>query len=446
MKPKKQIPPPQLIVMGFALMILLGTILLSLPVAVASGDFPNLIDSLFTATSAVCVTGLMVVDTGTFYSPAGHVIILGLIQIGGLGIITATSLYALLLGKRIGLRERVIMKHALNRDNLGGVVSMVRSIIMMTFAFELVGALALTIAFLKYFPPLEALWYGIFHAVSAFCNAGIDLFGAEFSGVSSLAPFQANQWVLAIVALLVVIGGLGFPVILDLRTHRKWQHLSLHTKIALISTGGFVLLGGAFFFLFETVTAFHGMGAFDRMVNALFMGVVSRTAGFSTVNLNQAMPSSLILMMFMMFVGACPGGTGGGIKTTTFSVIVLATKARLQGKKDVVAFHRTIDQESISLAYTVTVMSIAVLFLGMVLFSLADSHDLMALLFETFSALGTVGLSLGITSQLSVGGKIVIICLMFFGRLGPLTLALALLERKVGVAKVKYPRDKVIIG
>jgi len=444
-KSRKQFTSAQLILFGFAVVILAGTALLSLPFAIKPGNSGNFIDLLFTATSAICVTGLVVVDTGTFFTPAGHVVILTLIQIGGLGIITATTLYALILGKRIGLRERVILKEALNNQDIGGVVRLVKFILTVTLIIELIGGLLLSAAFLEYFPPLKAAWYGFFHAVSGFCNAGFDLFGADYYKFSSLIPLHHNALIVLTLSVLTILGSLGFFVIIDVYRQKKWQQFTLHSKLAIVSTAAFVMLGTLLFFLIENGAALQGLGI-DRIANAFFMGFVSRTSGFSAINLMEVLPGTLLILMFIMFVGACPGGTGGGIKTTTFAVLFLATRARLQRKDDVVVYNRRIDQGTINRAVTIVLISSATVFVGIVLLTLLDAHDLLSLIFEAVSAFGTVGLSMGITPGLSAGAKLVLICLMFFGRLGPLTLAFALIERENRPEKIKYPHGDVIIG
>ena len=279
--------PAQIIVLAFALVILGGTALLSLPLAVKSGEFNNVVDALFTATSAVCVTGLVVVDTGTFYNSFGHAVILLLLQIGGLGIITAATFYTLLLGKRIGLRERVLLKEALNKDSLGGVVRLVNSILLVTIVIEATGAFILFLAFLKYFPPPTALWYGVFHGISAFCNAGFDLFGQEFFAYSGLGPFRNDKLILLTIAGMIVLGGLGFTVILDVAKQKRFRRLTLHSKLVLTTTAGLILFSLVFFFFTETEAMFSGIGVIDRLVNSLFLGISARTAGFSSVDLRE---------------------------------------------------------------------------------------------------------------------------------------------------------------
>lgn len=419
--------------------------MLWLPVAVKTGEYNNFIDALFTATSAVCVTGLVTVDTGTFYSPLGHVVIILLIQIGGLGIITATTLYALILGKRIGLKERILIKEALNRDELGGVVRLVRQVLTTTLIIEGIGAIFLSIAMLDYFPPAKALWYGVFHAVSAFCNAGFDLFGQEYSPFCSLVPFQTNQAVLLIIAILIIIGGIGFPVIIECWRYRERKRLGIHTKIVLTTTATLLVTGLIFFFFSEGNATLAKLGWVDRLVNAFFLSVTPRTAGYTAVDLSKSMPETWLLLMFLMFVGASPAGTGGGIKTTTFATLFLAVWSRITNREDVSVFDRRLEWEAVNRALTITVLAASVVFCCIVLLMVFDSHDPFRLMFEAFSAFGTVGLTTGITPELSTGAKLVLIFLMYFGRLGPLTMAFAFME-KTRKQHIKYPRGHIIIG
>lgn len=437
--------PAQLIFLGFALVILTGAVLLTLPLSVRSGQANNFIDALFTATSAVCVTGLVTVDTGTFYGPFGHLVILILLQIGGLGIVTAATFYALLSGKRIGLKERIIVKEALNRQNLGGVIRLVRSILLATVIIEGIGSFLLFLVFMKYFPWHKALWYGIFHAISAFCNAGFDLLGQDYYPFCSLIPFQKDIIVLIIFGSLVVLGGIGFPVLLELRRVKGLKNLSLHSKIVILVTCLFVLGGTVIFYILERNTVLGGLGVAERLVNAWFLSVVPRTAGFAAVDLAKTAAATWLILMFFMFVGASPASTGGGIKTTTFSILLLAVWAKLRARDDVEVFDRTIDKDSVYRALVIAVLASSMIFLCIVLLTLADDHEPIKLIFEAFSAFGTVGLTTGITPNLSPYAKIVLIFLMFFGRLGPLTVALALLEKKQKT-HIKFPKGNVIIG
>ncbi|MGE5417390.1 MAG: TrkH family potassium uptake protein [Acidobacteriota bacterium] len=444
-KKHEGLSPSQFILLGFALVIIIGAILLTLPFSVRSGGFNNFIDALFTATTAVCVTGLVTVDTGTFYNSTGHAIILLLIQVGGLGIITATTFYAIIIGKRIGLKERLMIKEALNRDELGGVVRLVRGILLTTFVIEGTGAVLLFFSFLKYFPAKKAAWYGIFHSISSFCNAGIDLLGKDYYPYCSLIPLQTNKFLLLVIAFLIILGGIGFPVIIEVLNQRRFKRLSLHSKLALITSAVFLILGTVFFFFSEHGATFSKMGMGDQINNAFFLSTTPRTAGYTAVDLAKSLPATWLVLMFLMFVGASPGGTGGGIKTTTFAVLLMAVWTRMKGKEEVEAFHRRIDKDTIYRALTVLALAAAVLFICILLLTLFDAHDPIKLMFEAFSAFGTVGLTTGITPELTWGAKLVLIFLMFFGRLGPLTMAFALME-DTKKHHIKYPQGSVIIG
>jgi len=440
-----KLSPAKLVVLGFAAVIFVGSVLLTLPAAVAGARDNSYVDALFTATSAVCVTGLVVVDTGTFYSRFGQVIILLLIQVGGLGIVTVASIYAFLLRKRIGLRERLVMKEALNVESLGGIVRLVRAILLMTFLIEGVGALLLTLTLWNYFGFGKALYYGVFHAVSAFCNAGFDLFGREFYQYCSLIPFRHDWRVLGIIGSMILLGGLGFPVLVDLRRQRRFKTLSLHSKVVLITTGLLIILGCFLFWGIERDGVLQGTGVFKSMVNSLFMSITPRTAGYTSVDVAKLEPSTLLVLTVLMFIGASPVSTGGGIKTATMAVLVMAVYSRLRGRFDTEAFGRRIDSEIVYRALTVAVLSALLVGIGIIVLSLVCQVDIMKLIFEAVSAFGTVGLSTGITPQLNTGSKVILIVLMFAGRLGPLTLAFSLLqqERK---ETARYPRGNVIIG
>ncbi len=440
-----RLSPAKLVVLGFAGIILAGSVVLMLPLSVAQGQANNYIDALFTATSAVCVTGLTVVDTGTFYSGFGQAVILLLIQTGGLGIVTVASMYALLLRKRIGLKERLVMKEALNVERLGGVVRLVRAILLMTLIIEGAGALLLSLALLKYFPLGKAFYYGSFHAVSAFCNAGFDLFGREYYEYCSLVPFQRDWQILGVVACLVLLGGLGFPVLVELQRNRNLKALSLHSKVVLVTTGILILFGVFTFWGIEHNGVLKGAGFSGSFFNSVFMSITPRTAGFSSVDVGALESSTLLVLMVLMFIGASPVSTGGGIKTATVAVLIMAVHSRLRARADTEAFGRRIDSEIVYRALTVAVFSAALVGTCIIVLSLVSDVDIVKLMFEAVSAFGTVGLSTGITPELNTASKVILICLMFVGRLGPLTLAFALMQQERRET-LRYPRGNVIIG
>lgn len=442
---ERRIAPAKLISFGFALVIFIGSVLLSLPVAVAGGGYNRYIDALFTATSAVCVTGLVVVDTGTFYSLFGQGVIISLIQIGGLGIITVASIYAFLFRRRIGLKERLVMKEALNMESLGGIVRLVKSVLLTTFVLEGIGAVLLTLTLTDYFNLGKSIYYGFFHAVSAFCNAGFDVFGPEFYPYCSVIPFQNDWRVLCIIALMITLGGLGYPVLFDIRKEKNFRCLSLHSKLVLVTSAVLVLGGTLIFLLIEHFGVMSRMGPVEAVVNSLFLSITPRTAGYTSVDIAKLAPSSILILMFLMFVGASPVSTGGGIKTVTFAVLVMAVYSRIKGKTETEAFRRRIESTSLYQALTVTMLAGGLVALAIIVLTLSSHFDTIRLMFEAFSAFGTVGLSTGITPDLNTASKVVLIILMFAGRVGPLTVAFALLERE-GKDQVKYPRGNVIIG
>ncbi|MCR4399746.1 MAG: TrkH family potassium uptake protein [Syntrophomonadaceae bacterium] len=440
-----QVSPAQLVLAGFAVVIAAGAGLLSLPGAVADGQHVSFLDALFTATSAVCVTGLVVVDTGSVYSLAGQLIILLLIQVGGLGIVTAASIYWLVLGRRIGLRERVVMKEALSLETVGGVVRMVRAILLATLAIEGAGALLLAAGLWRYFPPGKAMYYGAWHAVSAFCNAGFDLFGPEFYPYCSIIPFQHDWVVVLTIGVLIVLGGLGFPVLLELWRTRRWSGLSLHARLVLLTSALLLALGTVLFLLLEWQGVLRAMEPPDALLNSFFLSLTPRTAGYTTLDIGRLAPSSLLLLMGLMFVGASPVSTGGGVKTVALALLALAVYSRVKGRGEVEAFGRRIGTHNVYHALTVTAIAGTAVMACIMLLTVVSGLDPLKLMFEAFSAFGTVGLSTGITPRLNTPAKFIIIFLMFFGRVGPITVAFSLLRRERR-QPVRYAEGNVIIG
>lgn len=443
---KKGLKPAQILVLSFISMILIGTFLLMLPISTVSGNYTSFIDAFFTSTSAVCVTGLVVVDTGTYWSVFGKTIILMLIQIGGLGFMTMTTTAAILLGKKIGLRNRIIMQEALNQFSISGVIRLTRYVFISTMIIEGLGALLLSFRFIPEMGLTTGLYYSVFHSVSAFCNAGFDIMGNG----QSLMAYGQDAFVSIVVILLVIIGGLGFAVIVDLFRFQKFSKLTLHSKLVLTMTG--ILIGSAFVlvFLFE----FNNTGTIgqfslgEKFVASLFQAITPRTAGFNSIPTDMLTMPTKLLTIILMFIGGSPGSTAGGIKTTTFGMMFLTIVAVAKGRDDIQFSNRRISKDIINRALAVIFVStfvIAVLML--VLIVVEPGHSFEDLVFETFSAFGTVGLSLGITPYLTTAGKVVITVLMFFGRLGPLTIVLAI--SRSGQSKkqlIRYPEGKIIVG
>lgn len=437
--------PAQILVFGFGALILFGACLLMLPISTQSGQGLRFIDALFTATSAVCVTGLVVVDTGTVFNTFGQMVIACLIQAGALGIMTLAVLFALLMGKRIHLRERLIVQEALNQFDLQGVVRLTQYVVKATLLIEFIGGTILAIRFASDMGWEKGLYFGYWHAISAFCNAGFDLFGQLDS--SSLTGY-VNDWIVSLtIASLFIIGGLGFTVIADIYQYRSFTKLSLHSKVVLAMTSTLTIIGTILIFLFEfnNPATMGDLPIQAKVLSAFFSAVTPRTAGFNTLPTGDFYNETLFLIIILMFIGASPASTGGGIKTTSFSVLAAAIWATMKGAEYPELFQRRLAQQIIYKAFSLMMFSLLLIFIITIGICITEEAEFMQILFEVTSAFGTVGLSTGITSNLSTPGKIMIIITMFAGRLGPLTLAFVLGQRKVK-ALYKNPEGKVIIG
>lgn len=440
---------PRLIAVSFLALLFLGGALLSMPAAAAPGHDISLLDAIFTATSAICVTGLIVVDTPTAFSTVGHVLILLLIQIGGLGYMTVSTVLASAIGRYISLHERLTLREALNVDDLEGLVRFAGVVLKLTLTFELTGAAILAARWWPEYGP-SALWLGLFHSVSAFNNAGFSLWS------DNLIQWRADIVVNLVVMALITAGGLGFIVLTELsRVRTKHLKLSIHTKVVLAAS--FLLfLGGTVAFL-----ALEGSNARtlaplpwgERVLAASFQSVTARTAGFNSIDVGAMTQAGLFVTIALMFIGASPGSTGGGVKTTTFSIIIAALWATVRGNPETTMFKRRISQDTVGKAFFVSLIGFLALnaVAGVVL--LSEGRDLMATLFETTSAFGTVGLSMGESGQpvslvafFTPVGKVMLALMMFTGRVGPLTLAVALAQRAALRAKIRYPEGKVLIG
>lgn len=434
----------RIILLGFALPILLGTILLSLPISSSTGRSVGWLDALFTSTSAVCVTGLVVLDTGTAFSHFGQLIILLLIQIGGLGFMTFGVVIAVIMGKRIGLKERLLIQQSTNAITTQGVVRLSLRIFLIAFIFETLGAILLTLRWANELGIAKALYYGVFHSVSAFNNAGFSLWS------DSLSRYVGDPMVNIVISLLFIIGGIGFIVILDLWDKKRWKELSLHTKLVLLTSGFLCIAGFLVIFVIELFNpeTFGTLSWNERIWAGYFQGVVPRTAGFNSIDIGAMLPASQFFMIFLMFIGASSGSTGGGIKTTTFAVLLLSVVSTIRGKRDVQLFHRRISQDIIFRSLAVMTISLGIVVGAAFLLTITEyphQRDFLSLLFETTSAFGTAGMSMGATPDLSPIGKYIIIGTMYIGRLGPLTIAFALSQKSVE-QKYRYPEDKLLIG
>lgn len=441
---------PRTICVGFLTLIGVGTLLLMLPWSVASGEWNSPLVALFTATSAVCVTGLIVVDTGSYFSPFGQGIVLILIQLGGLGYMSATTLLLLLVGRRLGLKDRLAIQQAMETSELANVNALLISIISMTLIFELTGAFCLFFTFSKQFGSGQALWLSLFHSISAFNNAGFSLFS------DSLVQYAENAWPIAVISALIILGGIGYQVIMeafmwlrDRFQQRKGRSVfSLHFKIV-TSTTVFLLLLGTVAFLFiefdnPNTLADRSFGA--KVLLAAFQSVVMRTAGFNSIDIGSMETSALFMAIALMFVGASPGSTGGGIKTTTLRILLICTRAALRGKEEVNCYQRQIPVARVLKAMSVVVASAMSVVIITTCISVTDAdQSFISILFEAVSAFATVGLSTGITADLSTLGQLFIIVTMYIGRVGVLILMGALLGDPSPSA-IHYPEEDLLTG
>ncbi len=443
-KGKALATPARLLAISFLLLILIGTILLMFPWSTSAGTSPGLIDALFTATSAVCVTGLVVFNTASYWSIWGKIVILILIQAGGLGLMTFATAHALITGRRITLKERLIIQQQTGHWSLSGLVLLMKRVILTTLAFELMGAFVLAVAFartMKLRLP-GALFYGLFHSVSAFCNAGFDILGAN------LVPYAGNPWVIMTVSLLIIFGGLGFYVIIDLYVQKgRWRSLSLHSRIAIKMTVLLLIVGTVVVFAFEyrNPGTMGSMSNKDRILSSWFMSATSRTAGFNSVPTESLRACTSFAVIALMFIGASPGGTGGGVKTTTFYTVTKFVSSLVTGKQDVIAGKRRLPQDLVLKALSIVLISTGLVGASTLILTVTENRPFLDIVFEVTSAFGTVGLSRGLTPSLSGAGKCVLIATMFAGRVGPLSLA-GLLSRQRTQAGIRYPEEKVLVG
>ena len=440
--------PPQLILLGFAAVILLGSLLLALPISTKSGQSVSYTDALFTATSATCVTGLVTLSTVATWSIFGQVIILLLIQIGGMGVITVMAGIMLLLQKRFGIKDRVLLQDSFNLNTLSGLVIFLRKVIAGTFIIESLGAVLYMTVFVPHFG-VKGIWISVFNSVSAFCNAGIDIISDY-----SLCDFAHNPVVNITTCLLIFMGGIGFIVwweVLDAvkKQKAKWlKHLTLHSKIALSSSVFLILAGAVLIFVFEynNPDTIKDFSLLDKIQASVFQAVTTRTAGFMTIpQQNLTNPSSYVSLL-LMFIGGSPAGTAGGIKTVTFTVLIASSISAIKNRNETVLFNRSIPKLAVSKAVAVTSVSFATMFLSTVFLSIFVQADALDIIFETISATATVGLSRNLTSSLNEIGKIIIIITMYIGRVGPITLATMLSLGKVKENIIKNPVEDISIG
>lgn len=436
----------QIIAIGFAAIILLGALLLSLPISNRAGRAIPFVDALFTSTSATCVTGLVVYDTYTQFSLFGQLVILCLIQVGGLGFMTVATLFLMMARRKIGLKERGMLTESVSAFQIGGIVRLVKRVMICAALFEGVGAVLLTIRFSPHMGLATGIYNAIFHSISAFCNAGFDLMG-RFAPYTSLMPYQSDILVNLTIMSLIVIGGLGFVVWDDIWEHKlRYARYRLHTKIVLLMTLVLIMGGAILFYMMEKDNTLAGLSPMGQIMASLFQSITPRTAGFNTVDTSALTESGMVLTMLLMMIGASPGSTGGGIKTTAVMTILLATVSYIRNSDDMNIFHRRLDTGALKRAYGSATIYILLAVTGAFLLITAQGLHVKNAAFEVISAISTVGLSTGITRDLSAMSRMLILILMYCGRVGSLTLAMAIMARVKEKTNLHNPEEKIIIG
>jgi trk system potassium uptake protein TrkH len=447
---RRSLSPAQFLASSFLAIIAVGGVLLSLPIAAAEGRHISTIDAFFTSVSAVCVTGLIAVDTPVDFSVFGQFVVLLLIQAGGLGYMTLSTVFVSALGRSVTIQERLTLQEALNVQDMEGLVRFAGTVLKLTLVFEGVGALVLALRWWPVMGPGDALWHGVFHAVSAFNNAGFALWSDNFTA------WRGDVTVNVVITALIIAGGLGFFVWAELIGLRHRQvRLSVHTRLVLLATTA-LLVGGTLAFLvleWSNPRTLGPLSPIDRLLAAWFQSVTARTAGFNTIDIGAMTAPALFVMMALMFIGASPGSTGGGVKTTTFSITLVALWSTVRGADDTVVFKRRLAPELVAKAFFISLIAFVALNSVAWLLLLTEGRELLKTLFETTSAFGTVGLSMGesgapvsLSAFFSPVGKLLIMAMMFIGRVGPLTLAIAVAKRSLARAKLQYPEGKILIG
>lgn len=435
-----------MLALSFIGAIVIGTFLLMMPVSTYAGGRITFVDALFTSTSAVCVTGLIVQDTATFFTPAGQGVIMILFQLGGLGIMAFSTLILLVAGRKISIQDKIVIQQDYHHTAAKNVKSLIKNIFLYTFFIESIGTLFLYLKWHGKFPGLKGFFYALFHAVSAFCNAGFSVFS------DSLESFRGDAWTNVVIMILIVLGGLGFLVLnesvdfLSGFLRREKRKISLHARMVWILSFFLVVLPFFSFLLIEWDRSLEGFSIKEKILSSLFQVITPRTAGFNTMELSSLHPAAVFMLISLMFIGASPGSTGGGVKTSTFGVLFAFIKSRIAARESVNIFYRTLPLDLVTKAFTVVVLSICVIFVSSaILFLTQSGMSMEEIFFEVFSAFGTVGLSLGITDKLDTAGKVVIVVTMFIGRIGPLAL-LYVFSREKAFGKFEYVEESVMIG
>ena len=438
---KNRLTSFQIIILGFVSVILMGTIMLMLPVSAREGVVTPFGDALFTAVSAVCVTGLVVVDTASYWSVFGQAVILVLIQIGGLGVITVASLMIMLVGRKIGLMQRQTMQNAISAPQVGGIVKLTRFIIKISFLVEAAGAVLLMPVFVPEYG-IKGVWMSVFHSVSAFCNAGFDLMGDKTGKFSSLTSFSANGYLSFVIAMLIIIGGIGFVTWQDIGTKKTaFKEYKMQTKVILVTTAILIAVPTVIFYF----TEFSGLPIGQRIYASFFQAVTPRTAGFNTADLTKMTDVGQGIIMVLMLIGGSPGSTAGGMKITTVAILYANAIAIFGNKTSANIFGRRIEDDAVKSASTILFMYVTLAMTAATAISLIERLPMETCLFETFSAIATVGLTLGVTPSLSIFSHIILIVLMFFGRVGGLTIIFAAFSNK-DKSILKYPTESIIAG
>lgn len=446
MKLKRKFSQTRIIALGYISIILIGTLLLMLPFASQSGESAGFVPALFTAVSSSCVTGLVVLDTATSWTLFGQIVIICLIQTGGLGFMTIATMFSMLLKKKMGLRAREVMVESINTEHIGGIMNLTRKIIAGTAIFEGIGALLLATRFIPRFGWGKGIWYSVFHSVSAFCNAGFDLMGIT-EPYSSLVSFADDAIVVLTISMLIIIGGIGFLVWDDISKKKtKFKYYQLHTKIVLTVTAILLVVPTILFFVFERDFTNNGLSFGQSLLNSVFDSVTARTAGMNTTDTAALSPASKILTVFLMFIGGSPGSTAGGIKTTTLAVIAMSTFNGITRRQSKGIFGRRLEKDAIHKASSVVFTNLSLAIFGIIaILAIQPNLDIGDVIFECTSAIGTVGMTTGITRDLATVSRLIVVFLMFCGRVGSVSFALALMEKKAALP-VKNPREKITIG
>lgn len=436
-----ELNPPRILMLGFGGLILLGAVLLNLPIATKVGESIGFIDALFTSASAVCITGLAVVNTGEYWSLFGKIVIIMLIQIGGLGVMTMATAGALIIGKKISLKERLVIKEQLNQKSMSGLVKLTKYVLLSTLAIEGIGSILLSIRFISIYGWIKGIWFSIFHSISAFCNAGFDITG------NSIVPFAGDFVINMTISLLVILGGIGFTVFIDVTRNRRFKKFNLHTKVVLSITFILLVLGMLVFLIieFNNPDTIGNMSSGQKIISSFFQSVVTRTAGFNSVDMASILDTTTFFMIILMFIGGSPGSTAGGAKTTTIATLMMTTISIIKGDRDVVIYKRTINEDIIKRSLAIVVVSMTLIIVVSTILTITEDFIFLDVLFETTSAFATVGLTRGITPNLSSIGKLIIALTMYAGRVGPLTMAFAF-ANKNRAKKYRYADGNIIVG